>query len=249
MATLSNIPSRSLKDKVAIVTGAGSAGEGIGNGRAAAILLAQDGCHVVCVDSQPELAERTVTMISELGFVQAVAFTGDVSLAADCERIVQKAVTEFGRLDILINNVGIGGPMGTAVDVDVEGWAKGLEVNVTSMMLMAKYAIPVMEKNEPEGGIRGSIVNMGSVAGIKGGTPWLLYPTSKGAVVNMTRAMAFQHGQQGIRVNCVCPGKNYAPRALVSSKANGDQEHYTPPWYLREGCQRSFASPGRVGRF
>ena len=86
----------------------------------------------------------------------------------------------------------------------------GLEVNVTSMMLMVKFAVGAMRANAPredEGYIRGSIVNMGSVAGLQGGTPSLLYPTSKGAVVNMTRAMAAHHARDGIRVNCVCPGE------------------------------------------
>ena len=81
-----------------------------------------------------------------------------------------------------------------------------MEINVASMVMMAKYAIPEMEKNE--GQWRGSIVNIASVAGIRGGNPHLLYPTSKGAIVNMTRAMAVHHGPQGIRVNCVCPGKS-----------------------------------------
>jgi NAD(P)-dependent dehydrogenase (short-subunit alcohol dehydrogenase family) len=104
----------------------------------------------------------------------------------------------------LVNNVGIGGAPGTAVEVDMDSWAKGLEINVSSMVQMAKFAIPAMQKNKGE--MKGSIVNMGSVAGLKGGTPHLLYPTSKGAVVNMTRAMSAHHAADGIRVNCVCPG-------------------------------------------
>ena len=109
-----------------------------------------------------------------------------------------------GKLDVLINNVGIAGAPGTAVDVDMEAWARSLEINVSSMVLMSKFAIPAMLQNT--GVQKGSIVNMGSVAGLKGGTPHLLYPTSKGAVVNMTRAMAAHHAKSGIRVNCVCPG-------------------------------------------
>jgi NAD(P)-dependent dehydrogenase (short-subunit alcohol dehydrogenase family) len=110
----------------------------------------------------------------------------------------------FGRLDILVNNVGIAGAPGTAVDVDMDDWARGLEINVSSMVQMTKYAVPAMVRNDGE--VKGSIIHMGSVAGLKGGTPHLLYPTSKGAVVNMTRAMAAHHAQDGIRVNCVCPG-------------------------------------------
>jgi NAD(P)-dependent dehydrogenase (short-subunit alcohol dehydrogenase family) len=132
----------------------------------------------------------------------------------DCKCTVDLALETFGRLDILVNNVGIGGTTGTAVDVDVSEWKKGMDVNVLGMVLMVKYAVPAMERNEvnvPAGsgkveGGRGAIVNMASVAGLVGGNPMLLYPTSKGAILNMTRAMAAHHAKSGIRVNCVCPG-------------------------------------------
>jgi NAD(P)-dependent dehydrogenase (short-subunit alcohol dehydrogenase family) len=208
-------PSRSLNGKVAIVTGAGTHGEDIGNGRAISLLLAEDGARVVCVDLQAPLAERTAQMvIAENNHAQvaavpvAIAVQADVSKEDDCKRVVDTALRTYGRVDILINNVGVIGAAGTALEVHVDEWARGLEVNVTSMMLMAKYAVAAMLKNEPApaGGMRGSIVNLGSVAGLQGGTPSLLYPTSKGAVVNMTRAMAAHHGKDGIRVNCVCPG-------------------------------------------
>lgn len=187
------------------MTGAGCAGDGIGNGRAIAIMLADEGCNVLCLDLNLEWAQKTANMAT-LGSqkTRALSLKSDVTKAADCEAAVETALKEFGRLDILINNVGIGGAPGTAVDVDMEAWAKGLEINVSSMVQMVKYCVPAMQKNEGE--IRGSIVNMGSVAGLKGGTPHLLYPTSKGAVVNMTRAMAAHHAADGIRVNCVCPG-------------------------------------------
>ncbi|KAJ5525278.1 hypothetical protein N7494_011928 [Penicillium frequentans] len=203
-------PSRSLKGKVAIVTGAGCLGDGIGNGRAISILLANDGCDVVCVDLNVEWANRTVEMItSQPGRGRAICFRADVTCEKDCEAAVRLAVERFGRLDILVNNVGIGGAAGTAVDVDMGEWAKSMEINVGSMVKMSKYAIPRMTQNEGE--IKGSIVNMGSVAGLKGGTPHLLYPTAKGAVVNLTRAMAAHHATEGIRVNCVCPGMLYTP--------------------------------------
>ncbi|KAK0371272.1 2-(S)-hydroxypropyl-CoM dehydrogenase [Colletotrichum limetticola] len=203
-------PSRSLKGKVAIVTGAGCAGDGIGNGRAISILLADDGCHVVCVDRDLSWARKTCDLIAaKPGRGEALAVQGDVTSSTDCENIVQTALEKFGRVDILVNNVGIAGAAGTAVEVDMEQWATGLDVNVSSMVLMAKYAIPAMLKNDGES--KGAIVNMGSVAGLKGGTPHLLYPTSKGAIVNMTRAMAAHHAKDGIRVNCVCPGMLYTP--------------------------------------
>ncbi|KAJ5953304.1 hypothetical protein N7454_000200 [Penicillium verhagenii] len=203
-------PSRSLKGKVAIVTGAGCLGNGIGNGRAISILLANDGCDVVCVDLNVEWANKTVEMItSQPGRGNALSFRADVTCEKNCESAVRLAIEKFGRLDILVNNVGISGASGTAVDVDMEDWAKSMDVNVGSMVKMSKYAIPEMIKNGGE--IRGSIVNMGSVAGLKGGTPHLLYPTAKGAVVNLTRAMAAHHASEGIRVNCVCPGMLYTP--------------------------------------
>ncbi|KIW10826.1 hypothetical protein PV08_10125 [Exophiala spinifera] len=232
-------PPRGLKGKVAIVTGAGAAGDGIGNGRAAAILMADDGCAVVCVDLDIALAQRTVEMIEaeavgrgrgeETGRPpRATALAADVSIESDCKRIVDTTLSTYGRVDILVNSVGIGGTPGTAETVDMASWTKSMEINVSSMVMMAKYAIPAMARNDddhhpsessPSGmtgsrpgyGYKGSIVNMASVAGIRGGTPHLLYPTSKGAVVNMTRAMAAHHAAQGIRVNCVCPGMVYTP--------------------------------------
>lgn len=204
-------PSRSLSGRVAIVTGAGSRASGIGNGRAASILLAEAGAQVLCVDYNLDWANLTVSMItSEFGTESAVAFKADVTKPTECKAAVEFALERFGRVDILVNNVGVGGPIGTAVDVDPEEWAKGIEVNVTSMVLMTKYAVPAMEKNVLEEGTykgRGAIVNIASVAGLMGGAPMLLYPTSKGAVVNMTRAMAVHHAPSGIRVNCVCPGE------------------------------------------
>ena len=206
-------PSRGLKDKVAIVTGAGCEGEGIGNGRAISIMLADEGCHVICLDLNLKWARKTAQMIAtKPGRGGAIAIQGDITKAEDCEAAVQTALTELGHLDILVNNVGIGGAAGTAVDVDMAAFAKGLEINVSSMVQMTKYAVPAMQKNEGE--VKGAIVNMGSVAGLKGGTPHLLYPTSKGAVVNMTRAMAAHHAADGIRVNCVCPGVSCAHHSV-----------------------------------
>ncbi|KAL2428472.1 hypothetical protein ABEF91_008660 [Exophiala dermatitidis] len=230
-------PPRSLAGKVAIVTGAGAAGDGIGNGRATAILLAEDGCFVACVDRDIRLAQRTVEMI-ELGAKArtrpeadpntnastistdkplAIAIAGDVSLESSCKSIIDSTLAHFGRLDILINCVGVGGAPGTAVDVDMAAWASSMQINVASMVMMSKYAIPAILQSNPADSVdptwmyRGSIVNMGSVAGLKGGTPHLLYPTAKGAIVNMTRAMAAHHAGDGIRVNCVCPGMVYTP--------------------------------------
>jgi NAD(P)-dependent dehydrogenase (short-subunit alcohol dehydrogenase family) len=194
-----------LAGKVAIVTGAGSRADGIGNGRATAVLLARHGAQVALVDQNQEWVERTQHMIEAEGGISLVVLA-DVTVPPDCARIVRETVRTWGRLDILVNNVGIGGPPGTAVDVDIEAWDRAMRVNVTSMVLMAKYAIPEMAHH---GG--GAIVNIASYAGLFGGHPSLLYPTSKGAVVNMTRAMAAHHAADRIRVNAVAPGMVYTP--------------------------------------
>lgn len=193
-----------LSPRVAIVTGAGSRAEGIGNGRAASMLLARAGARVLLVDANESWARRTKEMIDAEGG-ESLVLQADVTAPEDCRRVVDTAVARYG-VDILVNNVGIGGAKGTAVEVDLAEWNRGLLVNVTSMMLMAKFAIPEMLKQRG-----GAIVNIASVAGLRGGTPSLLYPTSKGAVVNMTRAMAAHHGKDNIRVNCVCPGMVYTP--------------------------------------
>ncbi|OAL45151.1 short-chain dehydrogenase/reductase-like protein SDR [Pyrenochaeta sp. DS3sAY3a] len=219
-------PSRGLAGKVAIVTGAGCAGDGIGNGRAISIMLASEGCNVLCLDLNQEWAQKTADMASSSSpqAGRAIALSANVTRAPDCEAAVATALREFGRLDILVNNVGIGGAAGTAVAVDMEEWAKGLEINVSSMVQMAKFCIPAMQtaKEGEEG--KGNIVNMGSVAGLKGGTPHLLYPTSKGAVVNMTRAMAAHHAPEGIRVNCVCPGMLYTPMMYAKGMSEEARE-------------------------
>lgn len=199
-----------LKGKVAIVTGAGSRGDGIGNGRAAAVLLARHGARVALVDSVAEAAEETARLIAAEGRTSQI-YDGDVSVSASCEAIVERTVAGFGRLDILVNNVGVTGPRGDAIEVDIDAWDNAMRINVASMMLMAKFAIPEMIKS---GG--GSIINLTSVAGLLGGHPSLLYPTSKSAVIGLTKAMAAHHGRDGIRVNCIAPGTVYTP--MVASR-------------------------------
>lgn len=204
-----------LAGKVAIVTGAGSRAEGIGNGRATSIVLARHGARVVLVDAVPEWADVTAGMVRDEGG-ECLVVQGDVGDPASCADIVSKTVEAYGRCDILINNVGVTGPRGNALEVDIDEWAKAMHTNVASMVLMARYAIPVMVRG---GG--GSIVNIASVAGLQGGHPSLLYPTSKGAVVNLTRVMAAHHGRDGIRVNCIAPGAVYTP--MVATRGMTDE--------------------------
>jgi NAD(P)-dependent dehydrogenase (short-subunit alcohol dehydrogenase family) len=192
-----------LAGKVAIVAGAGASGAVIGNGQATAILFAREGARVLCADAVEERAHATVEMITKEGG-SASACRADVSKAVDCKAMVQAALERYGRLDILDNNVGIS-VRADVVEVTEEQWDRVMAVNVKSIMLASKYAIPEMRK---AGG--GSIINISSVAGLRANqsTP---YSTSKAAVVGITRSMAGDHGRDGIRVNCILPGLIYGP--------------------------------------
>ncbi len=202
-----------LDGKVAIVTGGGALDDGIGNGRAAALLLARAGARVVVVDRKPELAERTAAMIDDEGGA-AVAVAGDVTSDDDCASIVATAIEAFGGVDILDNNVGIGS-RGSVVDLEPSQWERVMNVNVASMFLMSKHAIPAMIER---GG--GAIVNVSSISALRP-RGLTAYSTSKGAVIALTRAMAVDHGRDGIRVNCVAPGPVYTP--MVAGPGMSDE--------------------------
>ena len=183
-----------LDGKAALITGGGS-----GIGRATALLFAREGAAVAVADLDKSSARAVAREIEGAGG-QALAVRCDVSQAADCQHAVQETVAAFGGLDILFNNAGII-RRASVLEISEEDWDRAMSVNVKSIYLMSKYAIPVMEKG---GG--GAIVNTGSGWGLVGGRNAVSYCASKGAVVNMTRAMALDHAAQKIRVNCVCPG-------------------------------------------
>ena len=201
-----------LDGKVAIVTGAGALDDGIGNGRAAAILLAASGVRVLCVDRKVELAEQTVAMIEAAGG-SAQAHAADVTSEQDCAAMVAAALSSWGRLDVLDNNVGIGS-RGSVVDEDPERWRHVMAVNVDSMFLACKAAIPAMREN---GG--GAIINVASISAMRP-RGLTAYSVSKSAVIGLTKAMAVDHGSEGIRVNCVAPGPVYTP--MVSGAGMSD---------------------------
>lgn len=203
-----------LAGKVAIVTGGGAAGDGIGNGRAAAILLARSGARVLVVDHAAERAERTVSMIADDGGT-AAAFAGDLTDEAQCKAMVAAALDRFGRLDLLDNNIGISS-RGSVVDEDPEKWRRVMQVNVEVMFLASKYAIPAMI--ETAGG--GAIVNVSSISALRP-RGLTVYSTSKGAIIALTRAMAVDHGPDNIRVNCVAPGPVFTP--LVAPNGMSDE--------------------------
>jgi NAD(P)-dependent dehydrogenase (short-subunit alcohol dehydrogenase family) len=193
-----------LAGKVALISGGGAAGDGIGNGRAAALLLARAGTKVVVADRELALARRTVEMIAAEGGT-ALAAGGDVTNEADCKTLIDACIDSFGRLDFLDNNVGIGS-RGSVVAERPETYRRVMQVNVESMFLLSKYAIPAMIKTA--GG--GAIVNISSISALRP-RGLTTYTTSKAAVIGLTRAMAVDHGPDNIRVNCICPGPMYTP--------------------------------------
>ncbi len=201
-----------LAGKVAIVTGAGSRNEGIGNGRAAAILFAREGAKVLLVDEQREAAAATEAMIAAEGG-EAAVFVADVTRGDECRALVDDALRRWGRLDILDNNVGIGG-RGSVVEMDETQWEQIMKVNVTSMMLTSKHAIPAMIRT---GG--GAIINISSISALRP-RGLTAYSTSKGAVIALTRAMAIDHAAQGIRVNCIAPGPVYTPMVYAGGMSD-----------------------------
>ncbi len=184
-----------LHGRVAIVTGAGSRAPGSGSGRAAAVLFAREGAKVLLVDRSDSAAEDTLAMIRKEGG-EAEIFSADVTKEADCRAMVERAVKRWGKLDILDNNVGIGGP-GTVVNVEEEVWDRVMAVNVKGMMLASKYAVPAMAAN---GG--GAIVNISSIAG-RGISPSSssAYAAAKGGIIAFTTKLANELGPFGIMVN------------------------------------------------
>ena len=195
-----------MEGKVAIVTGAGSSGPGIGNGKAAAVLFAREGAKVLLADQVLERAEETLELIRQEGG-EASAIAANVINAEDYRRMVEAAVERYGRLDVLDNNVGIS-RRGTVVEVQEEDWDFVMAVNVKSIVLSSKYAIPKMMET---GG--GSIINISSIAGLRAhsSTP---YTASKAAVIGLTMSMAADHGPDGIRVNCIAPGLIFSPMVV-----------------------------------
>ena len=190
---------KQLDGKCAIITGGAS-----GIGRATVELFAEQGAAVVIADINKADGQKSADQINASGG-EAIFIRCDVTQAVDCQNTVQAAVDNFGRLDILFNNAGVirrSDVLGTTE----EEWDLVMAVNTKSVFLMSKYAIPVMAE---AGG--GAIINSGSGWGLKGGGKAVSYCASKAAVVNMTRAMAIDHGGQNIRVNCVCPGDTDTP--------------------------------------
>jgi meso-butanediol dehydrogenase/(S,S)-butanediol dehydrogenase/diacetyl reductase len=213
-----------LKGKVAIITGAGS-----GIGRATALLFSKEGARIVVFDVVKESGEETVRIIEKAGG-EALNVHGDVSNAADVQRLVEETVKKFGRLDILFNNAGIGS-VGNVLDVTEEDWDRHMAVNLKGPFLCSKYAIPEMKK---AGG--GVIINIGSIDSfVAGFPPCIAYATSRGGTLQLTRCLAIDHAKDNIRVNCVAPGAIDTPPSWVSSdKYDHLMRRYGDPKVLKK---------------
>lgn len=196
---------KSLNGRIALVTGAGS-----GIGRAIATTFAQAGASLALVDQDSQRGMEVQSAIRSQG-CQAVFCHADVAKKSDCRIAVQKAVETFGGLSILVNSAGTI-RRATILETTEDEWDRGMAVNVKSVYLLCSVAIPIMER---AGG--GVILNIGSGWGLVGGAKAALYCASKGAVVQLTRAMALDHGKQNIRVNCICPGDTETP--MLESEA------------------------------
>ena len=192
--------SKRLKDKIAVVFGAGSSGPGWGNGKAAAVAYAREGAKVVCIDLVQAAAEETAAIIDKEGGT-ALAIAADVTDMGSINDAVAKATEAFGRLDILHNNVGVT-HMGGPVELSEEQFAAALDLNIGPIYRTSKAVIPHMLS---QGG--GVIVNISSLAAIRWtGYPYFAYSATKAAVNQATVAIAMQYARKGIRANCIMPG-------------------------------------------
>lgn len=207
-----------LKDKVALVMGCGSVAQGWGNGRATAVLLARQGARVYGTDLHLGHATVTLDHIQKEGG-QAYVARCDVTQPDDIRAVVQDCMARYGRIDILVNNVGLSQP-GGPVELDEDVWDAQLDINLKSAYLACKYVLPIMEQQGC-----GSIVNISSVAGLRYvGKPQVAYAASKAGLMHMTRTTAVIYAPKNIRLNCVVPGLMHTPLldGLAAKYAGGD---------------------------
>ncbi len=218
-----------LADRVALITGGTS-----GIGRATAVLFAQEGAPVA-VTGRNEGRGREVVAVIEKAGGRALFIRSDVRLAADCRRAVEETLKTFKRLDILFNNAGVFIPH-TVPDCPEEEWDLTVDINLKGTYLMSKFALPVMIAQG-----RGVIINNSSGWGLVGGDAAAAYCAAKGGVVLLTKAMAIDHGRQGIRVNCICPGDVETPMLPEDATRRG----MTWEAYLAGAANRPL---GRIGQ-
>src|SRR2546427_7581226 len=198
-----------LQDKVALITGGSS-----GIGEATASLFAKEGAKIAITGRNETRGNAVTEQITKNGG-HAVFITSDVRKSSDCQLAVDEILRAFGRLDILFNNAGVFYPH-NALDGSEEEWDEQIDINLKGTFLMSKYALPHMIKQGS-----GVIINNSSGWGIVGGDKAVAYCASKGGVVLLTKAMAIDHGRQGIRVNCICPGDEDTPMLPEDARLRG----------------------------
>ncbi|OCW58387.1 SDR family NAD(P)-dependent oxidoreductase [Hoeflea olei] len=224
-----------LKDKVVLLFGAGSSGEGWGNGKATAALFAQEGAHVVGVDLNLSAAEETRSALAEMG-LEMDAIAADVTDSAEVKAAVDHTLSRFGRIDVLHNNVGVT-KMGDPVALSEADWHFSLDTNLTGVFLTCKHVLPAMLEQRS-----GAIVNISSAASVQiNQMPYFGYYASKAGLNHFTRALAVNYGPHGIRANAVLPGVMDTP--LIYKQISGQFESVEE---MRKA--RNAASPmGKMG--
>jgi len=210
-----------LQDKVALVTGAGCIGPGWGNGRATAVLFAREGAKVFAVDRSSAAMKETLDRVTEFGGA-IKTHECDVTDNAAVKAMIEACFAAFGRIDVLVNNVG-GSAAGGPVELSEEAWDAQIDSNLKSVFLTCKHVLPVMERQSG-----GAIVNLASTSGLRWtGSPQVGYAASKAGVIQLSRVVAVQYANKGIRVNTVVPGQLHTPMVearLATQRAGGDVE-------------------------
>jgi len=235
-----------LAGKVALITGAGSVGPGWGNGRATAVIFAREGASVFVVDRDPDAVAQTIATISDEGG-KAAAYHCDVTDSDAVRAMVGQCISQYGRVDVLVNNVGGSLPGGPA-ELSEEDWNSQLSVNLGSVFLGCKHVIPVMKA---QGG--GSIINTASSSGLRWtGAAQVGYAAAKAGVIQFSRVTAVQHAADGIRVNTVVPGQLHTPMVearLAGQRAGGDvgkllrdRQARIPVGFMGDGRDTAYAS-------
>lgn len=218
-----------LEQKVAVISGGAS-----GIGFATAKRLAGSGASVILVDTNKTKGAKASEEIQKWGGVSRYCFC-DVTSSADCKKTAEFVMKEFGRIDILINNAGVIRRKDIC-ELSEKEWDLVCSVNLKSIFLLSRAVIPHMKKNKG-----GSIINIGSGWGLKGGPKAAAYCAAKGGVVNLTRAMAIDHGKDGIRVNCVCPGDTDTPLLLEEASQLGQNLEE----FMKEAASRPLERVGK----
>jgi NAD(P)-dependent dehydrogenase (short-subunit alcohol dehydrogenase family) len=210
-----------LKNKVVIVSGAGSVGPGWGNGRAIAYRFAQEGAKVFGVDLNPDALLETVAKVHEVG-EEIATWQADVTSDEAVQSMVQACIETYGRVDVLVNNVG-GSKKGGPVQLDETTWDQQIDFNLKSVFLGCKHVLPIMEEQQS-----GSIVNISSTSGIRWtGSAQVAYASAKAGVIQFSRVVAVEYAKKNIRCNTVIPGQMHTPMVearLAGQRSGGDIE-------------------------